>query len=342
MTYLEEHPNFIFPHFRAKQVLEFLKTEVNDLCISRPKERLSWGISLPFDDRYVTYVWFDALLNYVSAVAYGRENFLHYWPVDFHIIGKDILVPAHAVYWPCMLKAMGLDMPKTLLTHGWWLVSGAKMSKSVGNVIQPLDYIRYYGADAFRYFVMREMVIGQDCDFSHERFVARYNSDLGNDLGNLVSRLLHMLHRYCDAVIPQIQSLDEEVQHLQQQWHGCSKSILESYPSLAIHTALEALWEMVRSLNQFIEFRAPWQLAKSSNSEDRQKLETTLAVLAEGLRLVATALQPIMPETSRKIFQALSLNKEIDSDWKQDLIWSRVLEGYPVAKPMVLFPRVEW
>ncbi|MDR0444844.1 MAG: class I tRNA ligase family protein [Puniceicoccales bacterium] len=155
VTYIEEHPDFIFPHFRTKQVLEFLKAEVNDLCISRPKERLAWGIPLPFDERYVTYVWFDALLNYVSAVGYGKEDFSLYWPVDFHVIGKDILAPAHAVYWPCMLRAMGIEMPKTLLVHGWWLVSGEKMSKSVGNIIQPLDYVRYYGADAFRYFVMR-------------------------------------------------------------------------------------------------------------------------------------------------------------------------------------------
>ncbi|MDR2807120.1 MAG: class I tRNA ligase family protein, partial [Puniceicoccales bacterium] len=189
IEYIHQHENFIFPKFRTKQVLEFLKEEVNDLCISRPKNRLSWGIELPFDREYVTYVWFDALINYISAVGYGTERFLEFWPVDYHVIGKDILVPAHAIYWPIMLHALDVPMPKTFLTHGWWLCSGEKMSKSIGNVVAPLDYAKQFGADAFRYFVLREMNVGQDSDFSHERFLIRYNNDLGNDLGNLLSRV---------------------------------------------------------------------------------------------------------------------------------------------------------
>ncbi|MDR2419821.1 MAG: methionine--tRNA ligase [Puniceicoccales bacterium] len=341
ISYIEEHPNFIFPRFRARQVLEFLKTEVNDLCISRPQERLAWGIPLPFDERYVTYVWFDALLNYVSAIGYGEERFEDYWPANFHIIGKDILTPAHAVYWPCMLKAMGLEMPKTLLVHGWWLASGEKMSKSVGNVIRPLDYVRHYGADAFRYFVMREMMIGQDCDFSHERFVARYNGDLGNDLGNLVSRLLHMLQRYSHRIIPQMELRETEERVLQQQWQDISQKVSKFYRELAIPMALESLWEMVRSLNRFAEIRAPWQLAKSSDGRDKKKLETTLAIMAEGLRLVATALQPVMPKVSQFICYALGVSLAEDSDLSQDLVWSHRLVGHRVEGPMVLFPRVK-
>ncbi|MDR1366365.1 MAG: class I tRNA ligase family protein [Puniceicoccales bacterium] len=202
VDYITAHEDFIFPKFRAKQVLEFLKEDINDLCISRPKNRLSWGIELPFDSEYVTYVWFDALINYISAVCFGTEKFSEFWPVDYHVIGKDILVPAHAIYWPIILRALDLPMPKTFLVHGWWLCSGEKMSKSVGNVVDPLDYAKQFGADAFRYFVIREMAVGQDSDFSHELFVSRYNNDLGNDLGNLVSRNNHMLQRYCGGTIP--------------------------------------------------------------------------------------------------------------------------------------------
>jgi methionyl-tRNA synthetase len=341
ISYIEEHPDFIFPRFRAKQVLGFLRAELNDLCISRPKERLAWGIPLPFDEHYVTYVWFDALLNYISAIGYGGEHFEDYWPVDFHVIGKDILTPAHAVYWPCMLKAMGLEMPKTLLVHGWWLVSGEKMSKSVGNVIQPLDYVRHYGADVFRYFVMREMVVGQDCDFSHERFVARYDGDLGNDFGNLINRLLHMLQRYCHSVIPQVKLQEAEDQALQRQWQDVLQKVLEAYQKVAIHAALESLWEMVRSLNRFVELRAPWQLAKSSDSKDREKLETTLAILSEGLRLVATALRPVMPKTSPVICRILGASWAENSDWNESLVWSHRLGGCRTEGPVVLFPRVE-
>ncbi|MDR3143361.1 MAG: methionine--tRNA ligase [Puniceicoccales bacterium] len=339
--YIKTHPDFIFPHFRAKQVLEFLKDEPNDLCISRPKKRLAWGIPLPFDEDYVTYVWFDALLNYLSAVGYGEEALGHYWPVDIQIIGKDILLPAHTIYWPCMLKALELEMPRTLLAHGWWLVSGSKMSKSTGQVVQPLDYVRLCGADAFRYFVMREMVIGQDCDFSHERFMARYNGDLGNDFGNLVHRLLHMLRRYCGSAIPRGNFSDADDQALRQHWQEILPRISEAYQHFAIHSALELLWEMLRLLNRFTELRSPWSLAKSSRDEDRKKLEATLATLAEGLRLVVNALQPVMPETSRIVLNALGLTSEANLHWDQSLRWSQGLEGRSVGDPSVLFPRVE-
>ncbi|MDR1401746.1 MAG: class I tRNA ligase family protein, partial [Puniceicoccales bacterium] len=185
IDYIGEHSNFIFPAFRTKQVLEFLKEPINDLCISRPKSRLSWGIELPFDEEYVTYVWFDALVNYITGARHGSSEFSDYWPADYHIIGKDILVPAHSVYWPIILHALNIPIPKTLLTHGWWLISGEKMSKSAGNVVNPLELAKKFGTDAFRYYLMREMTIGQDCDLSLDRFLTRYRSDLANDLGNL-------------------------------------------------------------------------------------------------------------------------------------------------------------
>lgn len=204
VKHIEENPEFIFPAFRAKQVLEFLKEDIRDLCVSRPKERLSWGIELPFDAGYVTYVWFDALIYYISATGYGTEKLAEYWPADCHVIGKDILIPAHGVYWPIMLKAIGLPLPKRFLVHGWWLQSGAKMSKSKGNVVNPMDLIKQYGPDPFRYFLIREMNVGQDSDFSMELFLIRYNTELGNDLGNLVSRLLNMAERYCEGKVPKV------------------------------------------------------------------------------------------------------------------------------------------
>ncbi|MEC7400761.1 MAG: methionine--tRNA ligase, partial [Verrucomicrobiota bacterium] len=194
IEHIRTNPTFIAPDYRQNQVLEFLKEPLNDLCISRPKERLSWGIPLPFDANFVTYVWFDALVNYVTAAGFGHESeFERFWPADLHVIGKDILAPPHAVYWPIMLKAANLSLPKQILAHGWWTSSGAKMSKSTGETVNPLELVEQYGSDAFRYFVMREMTVGRDAEFSLERFESRYRADLGNDLGNLLSRLLHML-----------------------------------------------------------------------------------------------------------------------------------------------------
>ena len=216
----------IYPRFRSSDVLNFLKEPLNDLCISRPKERLSWGIELPFDSNFVTYVWFDALVNYISSIGYGTDQFKDYWPVDYHVIGKDILSPPHAVYWPIMLKALGLEMPQHYLVHGWWLSSGSKMSKSDGEVVNPLELIDTYGADAFRYFVIREMNVGQDSEFSLDLFESRYNSDLANDLGNLVSRLLNMGHRFAGGRIPEAQIQEAEETAVFEHWKQVKRAFL--------------------------------------------------------------------------------------------------------------------
>ena len=203
IDYIKTHPEFILPDFRANEVLGFLKQPLGDLCISRPKSRLSWGIELPFDKDYVCYVWFDALINYISAIGYdpkSGEFAKDFWPA-VHMIGKDILT-THAVYWPCMLKAIGVELPKTIFAHGYWVQEGAKMSKSLGNVINPLDLKDKYGVDAFRYYVIREMTLGQDSSYSEESFIQRYNSELANDLGNLLSRVIKMIDSYCDGKIP--------------------------------------------------------------------------------------------------------------------------------------------
>lgn len=339
IDYIQKNPHFIFPSYRGKQVLEFLKESVNDLCISRPRERLSWGIPLPFDGDYVTYVWFDALINYISAIYYGDDRFNQYWPADCHVIGKDVLLPAHAVYWPIMLKVMGLELPKTLLVHGWWLQSGDKMSKSRGNVINPMEIVDQYGADALRYFLIREMNVGQDSDFSMELFRIRYNTELANDLGNLVSRLLNMAERYCGSVVPEVgvkEEAEHEVMHL---WEGVSGEILKLLDSFQFHKALELLFNFIRSINRYAEARAPWKLAKSEDPEDRKRLETSIAVMAEGVRLSSLILQPIMPEISSKIFGLLGM--ESPKTWDHHWVWGNSLVGKKLGQKNILFPKIE-
>jgi methionyl-tRNA synthetase len=337
--YIAAHEDFIFPKFRAKQVLEFLKEDINDLCISRPKNRLSWGIELPFDTDYVTYVWFDALINYISAVGYDGEHFSAFWPVDYHVIGKDILVPAHSIYWPIMLRALDLPMPKTFLVHGWWLCSGEKMSKSAGNVVDPLDYAEQFGTDAFRYFVIREMNVGQDSDFSHELFLSRYNNDLGNDFGNLVSRTINMLQRYCGGVVPAIADPETPETEIIALWAQTQEKVLEAYDQLQFHKALEDIFTFICAINKFLEIRAPWKLAKSDDPKDSLRLHNSLAVCAEGIRLAAAILAPILPNTSQKIYEIFRLDAVA---WGEYLQWNaHFLAGKSLAvESLILFPRI--
>ncbi|MDR0742245.1 MAG: methionine--tRNA ligase [Puniceicoccales bacterium] len=339
INYIEAHPEFIFPTFRAKQVLEFLKDPINDLCISRPKNRLSWGIELPFDSEYVTYVWFDALINYITGANYLDKTFTNYWPTDYHIIGKDILVPAHAVYWPIMLYALNIELPKTLLVHGWWLVSGEKMSKSSGNVVNPLECIEKFGVDAFRYYLMREMTIGQDGDFSFDRFMTRYTGDLANDLGNLLSRLLNMGHRYCNGTIKEItksESLEEDLQKL---WQSAIPEIISLYNEFAFHLALEKLFLCIKAVNGYVENRSPWKLAKSSEEGDKQLVNTTIAISAECVRLAAILLSPVMPTTSQQILSVLGC--PISTNWSTDAKFGNSLTGNKLGEQIILFPKIE-
>lgn len=340
IDYIKANPDFIQPAFRQAQVLEFLKEPLNDMCISRPKSRLSWGIELPFDTEYVTFVWFDALINYISVVGYGTDEFAKNWPANYHVIGKDILVPAHAIYWPIMLHAIGVDMPKTILAHGWWALGGGqKMSKSVGNVVDPVEISKKWGADAFRYFVTAEMNVGHDAEFTFERFNARYNADLANDLGNLVSRLTNMLGRYCDGVVPSAASHEDAESELKALWETNSANFLEQMKALAFPKAVESISEVLRKLNAYIELRAPWKLAKSQEAADRAALETTLATVAEGVRLVSTALMPIIPASCLKIRSAWGLAE--DANWSADLTWGASLEGKKMENVGILFPKQE-
>lgn len=338
IDHIKANESFIYPRFRQKQVLEFLREPINDLCISRPVERLSWGIPLPFDPGYVAYVWFDALVNYISAVGYGEAGFTDNWPADMHVIGKDILVPPHSVYWPIMLQAAGIPLPRTLVVHGWWQSeSGEKMSKSLGNTVSPLDLIERFGADAFRYFLIREMNVGQDSNFSAALFLTRYTSDLGNDLGNLVSRLLNMAGRYVDGVVPAVVVSEEPEQELQSQWRQTVETVLVQYEALQFHAGLETLFGFIRGINRYAEIRAPWKLAKSTDEVDRHRLETSLATMAEGLRLAAVLIAPVMPGVANQIQSSLG-EPEVNL-WQDRLEWGDRLAGKQVGKPIILFPR---
>lgn len=335
---IETDKSMIYPRFRSGDVLQFLKKEpLNDLCISRPKSRLEWGIELPFDTDYVAYVWFDALTNYITAAGYGTDAFKENWPADYHVIGKDILVPPHAIYWPIMLKALDIELPKHFLVHGWWLSSGAKMSKSTGEVVNPLDLIEQFGSDAFRYFITREMNVGQDSEFSLDLFMSRYNSDLANDLGNLVSRLLNMGGRYTEGKVP-VASIDElPEQDLRKLWDSTRSELIPFFEEFQFHKALDRIFAFVSGINKYAETRAPWKLAKSETPADLERLHTSLAYMAEALRLSVVLLTPVMPSISDKI-RAL-VGAEPFKQLEGQLDWGSTLEGKQLGDKTILFPR---
>ena len=330
---MKKNENFVFPRYRQKQVLEFLAEPLNDLCISRPKDRLEWGITLPFDENFVTYVWFDALVNYYSAVV-DKPGL---WPANFHVIGKDILVPPHAVYWPIMLKACGIEPPKSLLAHGWWSINGSKMSKSTGNFVDPIVFADQYGVDALRYFLIREMSVGQDSDFSLQQFLIRYNSELANNLGNLVNRTLNMTNRFSAGIVPATEVSDEPEQALKALWEKTRDEVIPFCEGFQFHIALERTFAFITATNAYIEQRAPWKLGKSADPKDQALLKTSLATMAEALRLGVALLPAVMPETTQKVNAVLGYSA--GAVWKDELVWGTRLTGSKVAETAILFPR---
>jgi methionyl-tRNA synthetase len=335
VEFLTTHEDFIFPRYRQKQVLEFLKEPLNDLCISRPRERLEWGITLPFDDGYVTYVWFDALLNYYSAVA-DKPGL---WPATYHVIGKDILLPPHSVYWPIMLHAAGLPLPGGIIAHGWWMQSGSKMSKSTGNALNPLDLVTEFGVDAFRYFLIREMNVGQDSDFTREQFLVRYNSELANNFGNLVNRTLNMANRFAGGVIPAAEVAEDAEKELRALWETTRAEVIPLCEGFQFHTALEKTMFFITATNAYIEKRAPWKLGKSAEAHDQALLRTSVATMSEALRLGTALLTAVMPGTVGKINAVLGYAP--GAVWQNELAWDGRLTGLKVAEALVLFPRPE-
>jgi methionyl-tRNA synthetase len=337
IDYINEHPTFIRPERYRNEVLAFLREPLEDLCISRPKRRLSWGIPLPFDNNYVTYVWFDALINYVSGLSYpDGELFKRFWPVAQHIIAKDILKP-HAIFWPCMLKAAGIEPYRHLNVHGYWNIAAGKMSKSMGNIVRPMDMAGEYGLDAFRYFLLRDMVFGLDSDFTEESLVRRLNSDLANDLGNLVSRSTTMIVKYCDGVVRAPAEVGEEDRAIRE----AVPKVIEEYEALmrefTFHKALMAVWELVGKANKYIDTTKPWVLAES----DQERLGTVLDTIVGVIQTVSVLIWPFMPRTAEKIQRQLGLEvvgKELGFDSVRE--WSKTKRVSPVTKGPPLFPRV--
>ena len=328
IDYIETNPDFVAPDYRRNEVLGFLKNEtLEDLCISRPKERLEWGIPLPFDPNYVTYVWFDALTNYLS-IPRSRGEEAQLWPADIHVIGKDIL-KFHAVYWPIMLKAAGLELPKQVLVHGWWQKDNQKMSKSTGNVVDPVTVIDDWGLDAFRYYVVRELAIGPDGNWTDEGFATRYGAELANGLGNLMNRSLSMLNRYREGVVP------EPNDELSAEAIAARDKLVKELKSSDLQEGLRTIWTYIARVNQYVDQTAPFKMAK--DPEQAERLGEVLYNLVESCRLLAVWLQPYLPDTSRRIYEQLGLPTDTVNIAESG--WGELAAGHQANKPEPLFPR---
>ena len=331
IDHINENPKFIQPEHRKNEVLGFLKKPLGDLCISRPKSRLNWGIELPFDSNYVTYVWFDALINYITAVGYNvdEDSFNKYWPANYHLIGKDILT-THSVYWPTMLMSAKLSLPLGIFAHGWWLSGESKMSKSLGNVVDPLGLIEEYGVDPVRYYLMREMVLGQDASFTMESFIKRYNSDLANDFGNLLSRISNLLKKFFDGKIPMDEDDSPEGIVIKENGIKVVSDVWNHIESMQVNEAIETTLQYIRSVNKYMETMAPWKLAKSDNDAAGKVLFTA----AEALRISAVLLAPVMPNRTQIVLETFNAAGS-------SLEWGGLTPGKSLNKHDVLFPRID-
>ena len=335
VDHINKNPNFIQPQSRKNEILSFLKNDLQDLCISRPKKRLSWGIELPFDKDYVTYVWFDALINYISAIGYlnDEHSYNKYWPANYHLMAKDILT-THCVYWPTMLLALNIKLPQTIFAHGWWLMENEKMSKSLGNVIKPLELSEKYGADALRYYLMRNMVLGQDASYTYESFVTRYNADLANDFGNVINRITILIEKHFDGLCPEPGDYDEDELLIISKAKNIPIAVKKNIINMKLHDAIENAMSLIRLINKYLEMKKPWKLVKEDKSA-KSPASTCLYLAAEILRISTVLLSPIMPTKTKLTLNALSQDNEASSEFGLLKPESRIYN------PGALFPRIE-
>jgi methionyl-tRNA synthetase len=333
LAYYEKNPDFMKPSSRKMEMINIVKGELKDLSVSRTA--VKWGIPVPFDNKHTIYVWFDALINYISAAGYGRDDkkFSTFWPADLHIVGKEIF-KFHVIIWPAMLLALGIEIPKTVFGHGWWTVDGQKMSKSKGNVVDPVIMADKYGVDVFRYFLFREVPFGVDGDFSEKAMLERYNTELANEIGNLLNRTLTMTEKYFSGEVPDC-SIDYT--ELGKMVDKTTKCIIEGFNAYEISFALAEILKLVRESNKFIEVTSPWKLAK----EDSNKLKAVIYSLLETLRIITLFLAPFMPQAAEKMWEQLGAGGKIAEMSLEDISWGRLKPGTKVNKGQPLFPRTK-
>ncbi|WP_313990590.1 methionine--tRNA ligase [uncultured Selenomonas sp.] len=339
LAYINEHPDFIQPVSRRNEMIAFIEQGLEDLCVSRTS--FDWGIPVPFDPKHVVYVWFDALTNYLTPIGYmnDKEKFNKYWPADVHLVGKEI-VRFHTIIWGCMLMALGLDLPKKVYGHGWLIVDGAKMSKSVGNVVDPIALIEEFGADAVRYFLLREITLGHDGNISRDALIGRINADLANDLGNLLHRTLSMAKKYRKGIITKGTGRTDFDAVLEETAAKTLRDYTAQMEEMELSAAIKTAWALISRTNKYIDETAPWALAK--DEARAAELDAVLYHLVESLHITSVLIAPFLPVTARRIHEQLGFAGDFDAVMLADIAaWGATPDGHTVGTAEQLFPRIE-